>query len=83
MSIELGALAARHIRVLADDYWPKSYLTERGCYTLPQGPGLGVIVDEAVIQKHPQQQIFFNLFAENWHRRQALRSNSTDTAGEK
>jgi len=48
-----------------------------------EGQGLGVIVDEAVIQKHPQQQIFFNLFAENWHRRQALRSNSTDTAGEK
>ena len=32
-------------------------------------------VDEEVIRAHPQQQIFFNLFAENWHRRQARRSS--------
>jgi galactonate dehydratase len=43
-----------------------------GYFALPQGPGLGVKLDEAVIQEHPRQRIFFNLFAENWHRRQAI-----------
>jgi galactonate dehydratase len=43
-----------------------------GYFALPQGPGLGVKLDEAVIQEHPRQRIFFNLFAENWHRRQAV-----------
>jgi len=44
-----------------------------GYFALPQGPGLGVKLDEEVIREHPQQKIFFNLFAENWHRRQAIR----------
>ena len=44
-----------------------------GYFALPQGPGLGVKLDEEVIREHPQQKIFFNLFAENWHRRQAVR----------
>ena len=52
-----------------------------GYFALPQGPGLGVKLDEAVIQEHPRQRIFFNLFAENWHRRQAVQPTSTD-AGE-
>jgi len=43
-----------------------------GYFALPQAPGLGVKLDEAVIQGHPQQRILFNLFAENWHRRQAV-----------
>jgi galactonate dehydratase len=45
-----------------------------GYFSLPQGPGLGVKLNEDVINEHPQQRIFFNLFAENWHRRQALQS---------
>ncbi len=49
-----------------------------GYFALPQGPGLGVKLDEAVIQQHPQQRIFFNLFAENWHRRQAVQPAPTD-----
>jgi galactonate dehydratase len=46
-----------------------------GYFALPQGPGLGVKLDEEVIREHPQQKIFFNLFAENWHRRQAIRQD--------
>ncbi len=51
-----------------------------GYFALPQGPGLGVKLDEAVIQQHPQQRIFFNLFAENWHRRQAVQPAPTDAS---
>jgi galactonate dehydratase len=51
-----------------------------GYFALPQGPGLGVKLDEAVIQQHPQQRIFFNLFAENWHRRQAVQPTPTDVS---
>jgi galactonate dehydratase len=43
-----------------------------GYFALPQGPGLGLKLNEEVIREHPQQKIFFNLFAENWHRRQAI-----------
>src|SRR5258706_3027075 len=46
-----------------------------GYFAIPQGPGLGIKLNEEVIREHPQQQIFFNLFAENWHRRQAQRSS--------
>jgi galactonate dehydratase len=44
-----------------------------GYFALPSGPGLGVQLDHAVVEAHPRRQIFFNLFAENWHRRQAER----------
>jgi len=44
-----------------------------GYFALPSGPGLGVELDHDVIAAHPRRQIFFNLFAENWHRRQAER----------
>lgn len=40
-----------------------------GYFPLPEGPGLGVTLDEAVIREHPRQQIHFNLFAEDWHKR--------------
>jgi galactonate dehydratase len=43
-----------------------------GYFALPQGPGLGVKLDEEMVRNHPQQKIFFNLFADNWHRRQAI-----------
>ena len=42
-----------------------------GYFALPQGPGLGIKLDEEILKAHPQQRIFFNLFAEGWHRRQA------------
>lgn len=44
-----------------------------GYFALPQGPGLGITLNEEAVQAHPRQNVFFNLFAENWHRRQALR----------
>ncbi|GCE51198.1 galactonate dehydratase [Thermosporothrix hazakensis] len=42
-----------------------------GYFALPQGPGLGVRFDPDVAREHPQERIFFNLYAENWHLRQA------------
>jgi galactonate dehydratase len=40
-----------------------------GYFDLPQGPGLGVTLDEDVILAHPRRDIHFNLFAEGWHLR--------------
>ncbi|MBV9278891.1 MAG: mandelate racemase/muconate lactonizing enzyme family protein [Chloroflexi bacterium] len=44
---------------------------EDGYFTLPQGPGLGVSLNEEVIRAHPNRAIHFDLFADNWHLRQA------------
>jgi galactonate dehydratase len=66
------------------DAWVQSAATglppvdaEDGCFALPGGPGLGVTIDEAFIAEHPRQQVFFNLFEENWHRRQAQRDQGS------
>jgi galactonate dehydratase len=40
-----------------------------GYFALPEGPGLGVELDEEVIEAHPKQAVHFNLFAEGWERR--------------
>ncbi|GBD19186.1 D-galactonate dehydratase [bacterium HR27] len=45
-----------------------------GFFPLPSGPGLGVQLDHSVLEQHPRRRMFFNLFAENWHRRQAERA---------
>ncbi|HEX7025307.1 MAG TPA: mandelate racemase/muconate lactonizing enzyme family protein [Gemmatimonadales bacterium] len=45
-----------------------------GCFPLPQGPGLGLRLREDVVAAHPRQPIHFNLFAEDWHLRQAVRT---------
>jgi len=42
---------------------------EDGYFPLTQGPGLGVTLNEEVIQAHPSQKVHFNLFAEDWHKR--------------
>jgi galactonate dehydratase len=42
-----------------------------GYFALPTGPGLGVKLNEDVVQAHPREEIHFNLFAEDWHKRQA------------
>jgi galactonate dehydratase len=47
-----------------------------GYFTLPQGPGLGVKLNTDFVREHPQQRVFFNLFAENWHLRQAQQPSS-------
>ncbi len=41
-----------------------------GSFALPEGPGLGVKLDLDVLVEHPRRHVFFNLFAEDWHRRQ-------------
>jgi galactonate dehydratase len=60
------------------DEWVKSVAPGNpevvdGYFALPQGPGLGVTLDLEAAKAHPRQKVFFNLFAENWHRRQAVR----------
>jgi galactonate dehydratase len=40
-----------------------------GYFALPEGPGLGVELDEEVIEAHPKRDVHFNLFAEGWERR--------------
>ncbi len=40
-----------------------------GYFALPQGPGLGLTLDEAVIAAHPRQGAHFNLFKDDWHKR--------------
>jgi galactonate dehydratase len=42
-----------------------------GCFPLPTGPGLGVKLNEAFIAEHPHEDVFFDLYAENWQYRQA------------
>lgn len=41
-----------------------------GYFALPTAPGLGLKLNEEVIQAHPQRTLHFNLFAEDWHKRQ-------------
>jgi galactonate dehydratase len=41
-----------------------------GHFTLPGGPGLGLTVNEDFIREHPMQAEGFNLFQDDWHRRQ-------------
>jgi len=42
-----------------------------GSFALPEGPGLGVTLDEAVVLEHPRRTIHLDLFSENWQLRQA------------
>jgi galactonate dehydratase len=46
-----------------------------GYFSLPTGPGLGVTLNEDVVRLHPRTNIHFNLFAEDWQKRQALVSD--------
>ena len=43
-----------------------------GYFALPQGAGLGVTLNEDVLAEHPRRHVFFNLYAEDWHRRQVV-----------
>jgi galactonate dehydratase len=45
-----------------------------GYFELPQGPGLGVELDEDVISAHPKKDVHFNLFAEGWEKRESMRA---------
>jgi galactonate dehydratase len=42
-----------------------------GYFTLPSGPGLGMTLNEDVIKAHPPTAGHFNLFTEDWQKRQA------------
>ena len=42
-----------------------------GYFPLPGGPGLGVELNEEFIREHPMQVSHFDLFRDEWHRRQA------------
>jgi galactonate dehydratase len=42
-----------------------------GYFSLPGGPGLGVTLNEDFIKEHPMKDTFFDLYAEDWHKRQA------------
>ena len=41
-----------------------------GHFSLPNSPGLGMILNEDLIAEHPYREGAFNLWADNWHRRQ-------------
>jgi galactonate dehydratase len=41
-----------------------------GYFSLPDGPGLGVTLNEDFIREHPMKDTFFDLYKEDWHRRQ-------------
>jgi galactonate dehydratase len=47
-----------------------------GYFALPEGPGLGVELDEDVVAEHPRREIHFDLFREDWHLRQAERETA-------
>jgi galactonate dehydratase len=42
-----------------------------GSFPLPPGPGLGVRFNEDLVLEHPYRRQHFNLFSEDWQRRQA------------
>ena len=46
-----------------------------GYFALPQGPGLGITFNEEFAKEHPRQNVFFNLYDENWHLRQAVKKS--------
>jgi galactonate dehydratase len=45
-----------------------------GAFALPDGPGLGVTLDEDVIAAHPQREIHFDLFRDDWQLRRPERA---------
>ncbi len=41
-----------------------------GHFPLPEGPGLGVTLNEDLIREHPFQEGHFDLWADDWHKRE-------------
>ncbi|MDE3198779.1 MAG: mandelate racemase/muconate lactonizing enzyme family protein [Acidobacteriota bacterium] len=41
-----------------------------GYFSLPERPGLGLTLNEDFVKEHPRENVYFNLFAEDWHKRQ-------------
>jgi galactonate dehydratase len=48
-----------------------------GYFSLPTAPGLGVELNESVFREHPQIEAHFNLFKEEWHRRDVGKTNGS------
>ena len=44
-----------------------------GCFSLPDTPGLGVTLNEDFIAAHPREHVHFDLFKEDWHKRDEKR----------
>ncbi len=66
-----------HFNDFVDD-WVKQAATGpgypavvEGYFPLPGGPGLGVELNEDFIREHPMKDTFFNLYQDDWHKRQA------------
>ena len=48
-----------------------------GYFSLPTALGLGVELNESVFSEHPQIEAHFNLFKEEWHRRDMGKTNES------
>lgn len=48
-----------------------------GYFPLPSGPGLGVTLNLDVIQAHPYRPLHFNLFTDDWHKRQVAQDSTS------
>ena len=48
-----------------------------GYFSLPTVPGLGVELNESIFSEHPQIEAHFNLFKEEWHRRDMGKTNQS------
>ena len=42
-----------------------------GYFNLSDRPGLGLTLNEDFVASHPRQRVHFNLYSEDWHKRQA------------
>jgi len=72
-------LVLEHFNDFADAYVkeaaPGNPEVVDGYFALPTGPGLGVVLDEAMVAEHPRNNAYFGLFDEDWQFRQATRSS--------
>jgi galactonate dehydratase len=66
-----------HVKEVA----PGNPEVEDGHFGLPDGPGLGVTLDEDVARAHPMRDVHFDLFSEDWHFRQSGRAAARPGAG--
>ncbi|GCE31016.1 dehydratase [Dictyobacter alpinus] len=65
------------------DAWVKDVVTGMpevdptdGCFPLPTGPGLGIKLNEDFIAAHPREDVFFDLFKDDWQYRQATQQKN-------
>ena len=72
-------LVLEHFNDFADAYVkeaaPGNPEVVDGYFVLPTAPGLGVVLDEAMVAEHPRNNAYFGLCDEDWQFRQATRSS--------